>query len=78
MRIVMFVLFLVFVAAGIFCLIRIEQLDKKRDELLLQIIDDTFALRKSYERNGIKMPIDSIVEAVQTAMNGSFEEGQEP
>lgn len=77
MRIAIFVLCLIAVIGWVFCNIRIIQLEKKRDKLLLQIIDDTLSLCRNCQKSGMKKPSDSIVEAAQTAINGSFEEGRE-
>lgn len=76
MRIAIFVLCLIAVIGWIYCNIRIIQLQKKHDKLLLQIIDDTLSLFRNCQKSGMKKPTDSIVEAAQTDINGSFEEGR--
>ena len=78
MRIAVFVFLLAALCACVFCGIRLAQLDKKQNKLLNQLIDETLSLRDSYRKGSVDMPIDVIVEAVRSAMNGSFEEGQEP
>lgn len=78
MKIIMIALIFAVLVAFVYCLAQLLRAEKMRDKLLGELLEETISIRDGAKRNPVRMPIDVIVEAARSAMNGSFGEGQEP
>ena len=71
MKIIMIALIFAVLVAFVYCLAQLLRAEKMRDKLLVELLEETISIRDSAKNDPVRMPIDVIVQAVQSAMNGS-------